>query len=120
MKYYTSYWSKVSRVDTSRLLLVQVSNTKPKWFRKEVIEWSGIYPDWDLVNGFKQGFITEQQYRDRYYAQVGKLLNTPRFKQIFENACRDKELDGVCLVCWEADGFCHRYIVGEAFGAEEL
>jgi uncharacterized protein YeaO (DUF488 family) len=66
-------------------------------------------PTWDLVMGSKNGHISEEKYKERYYQLMRQSYTQNRF--------RWNELlsqDRVTLVCFCPSGqFCHRLILAE-------
>lgn len=61
-------------------------------------------PAW-LLSGFKDGSITEQEFRHYYRNIVLNGFNATRW---------GKNLQGKVLLCWEKTGdFCHRNIVAD-------
>lgn len=112
MKIYTSYYSKVSKVDTSDFLLLQVSALKPDWFDKPVVEMPSVYPPWKLIQNFKSGFVTEAEYIQTYGRQLKQLGNN--VLDDITMLCEMNGKDKCILLCWEApDKFCHRKPLGE-------
>lgn len=120
MKYYTSYYSKVARIDTSKLLLVKISASAPDWFKKELYSFGEAVPSWQLITAYKTGNMTSMQYEDVYGKQLDDI-NINAYKNEFERICAEKGYEGVVFLCWEGPKkFCHRYTCGKRFDAVEL
>lgn len=94
---YTSYFAKYSGSDG-----VSVSVTQPSGCSFPV--FYPLVPDSDLVWGYKNGKITEDEYKAVYFKQL-ESLNPKEIAQ---------KLDGKVLLCWEGkDKFCHRHLIAE-------
>ena len=66
-------------------------------------------PDWSLVNGLKNGVITEEQYEREYHLQMVESWRTNR--HAWHNIM---ERDEVTLVCFCPPGaFCHRVLLAQ-------
>jgi len=65
-----------------------------------------LYPEWILINQYKNGKITENEYKERYLRLLKqRKLNPEKIA---------KDLDGKILLCWERKGnFCHRHLVSD-------
>lgn len=119
---YTSYYSKVASMDTSEYVLIQISVSKPKWFGKPTYSCSDLYPDWGLVDSYKKGYITEEEYLERYTAGRSERMRLDILESI-KHICRIERKTKAVLLCWEGKGkFCHRYSAGEWIqpGCKEL
>lgn len=115
MKIYTSYYSKVSRLDTSDYLLVCVSNTSPEWFDKKLYKIdSNVYPDWTTINHYKSGEITRDQFRALYVRKISGQTQPEFIYQELENLGRIYDKENIVLLCWEKDSqACHRTMLAE-------
>lgn len=116
MDIYTSYYAKAMKTDTTGMLLVQVSNSKPKWFTKPVYNCVNVHPPWSLVDGYKKGHISEEQFTKEYNEYLDGQ-NVDFYKKLLEDTCGMEGFDKVVLLCWET-GFCHRRILGERLGCK--
>jgi hypothetical protein len=66
--------------------------------------YDDLIPSLELLNGYKNGTISENQYVEKYNEQLSKL-NPNKV---------GKELDGTILLCYEKSGkFCHRNLVSD-------
>lgn len=109
MLIFTSNYSKISRRDTSDLLLIRISSSRPDWFTKEHVTLPELYPDWDLVTGYKEGRYTEEQYTEKYSQKLTDELKESvrnKIQQLLNDSGKGKAV----LLCW-CGGFCHRHIV---------
>ena len=70
---------------------------------------TAFQPGWDIVMSFKNGTITEAQYRALYLERMRVSYNTNKpYWDVLLNMLE------VTLVCFcPADTFCHRLILGE-------
>ena len=72
-------------------------------------------PTLDLVEGSKNGTVSAEEYARRYL----RLINSR--EGAFKAADRLKQMDGqgktAVLLCWEAEGFCHRHILADWLNA---
>lgn len=117
---YTSYFSKVMRMDTSEYLLASITRAgRPSWFDKPAIWRRDLAPSWDLLNDWKNGLITWEEYEQRYKAEM--MLPT-RAQHIQQSLLTNIVAHGnkpMILLCYEKSQ-CHRFILGKYIGAEEL
>ncbi len=109
MKIYTSYWAKASKAPDNALI-VCVSNTAPTWYQGYYVRPTvNVYPDWSLINAYKNGIITYEQFCVEYRRN---LLGTYEAEFIYheiENQARLHGKDIVVFTCWEKDpNSCHR------------
>ena len=118
MELYTSYYSKVANMDTSDYVLIQVSVSKPKWFNKQVYECKALYPEWRIVDDFKNGRITEEEYLKQYNADKTPDL-VREIRQWIIDILHKENKDKAILLCWEGkDKFCHRHRAGQLLTCE--
>lgn len=115
MRIYTSYYSRVSRIDTSEYLLVRVSNTSPEWFEKKLYKIdSNVYPDWTTINNYKSGEITRDEFRALYARKITSQTQPEFIYQELENLGRLYGKENIVLLCWEKDAqACHRTMLAE-------
>lgn len=118
MRIVTSYYTKLNDLDTTGCIIIQVSQSKPIWFDKEVIPMKEVYPDWDIINGVKDGSITEDEYIKRYDEKLpDSVINSVRNK--IEAACKEAGVEIAILTCWEGKSkFCHRHHLGKRLSPE--
>lgn len=68
-------------------------------------------PTWDMVMGSKNGIITHDQYRERYWDMMkdSVLNNEARWREVMD-------MDSVALACYCPSGkFCHRHELRDIF-----
>lgn len=109
---YTSYYGNLV-TNPRGLTLVSVSNSIPKWFPWPCEKLRSVIPDWSLVNGYKSGEITEDEYRAEYLQMLNKRDRETVLQQLNDISLRSDGGDTV-LLCWEGvNKFCHRHILAE-------
>lgn len=68
-------------------------------------------PDQFLLDGIRSGALDEQEYAERYLALLesrqGAFLAADRLRKM-----KDRDRSAV-LLCWEAEGFCHRHLLAD-------
>lgn len=119
MRIYTSYYAKMRNLNPN-FVCVQISTSKPSWFLYAKDSIPELFPGWDLVNGIKTGTITEEQYKREYLERLSVMDKSYILNRITEISNMNGSKD-VVLLCYEKPGdFCHRHLVGEWLGIEEL
>jgi len=79
--------------------------------------WTGmtcpaLYPSVKLLKEYKDGLVSEEEYKKRYYSETLDKLDPYLLAE---------QLDGKVLLCYEkSDSFCHRHIVAEWFRAHNI
>lgn len=82
-----------------------ISAKPPEWYRGK--RFSQLAPTWEMINDYKSGKITKQQYADQYI----ELL---RVRNIASEDVVDAFPDGTRFLCYEKRGeFCHRRVLAE-------
>lgn len=122
LKIYTSSYNKIKYAKEGRFILVDITRgNKPKWFNPDVYRLQWLAPSWELLKGFKAGNITWDDYVKIYWEEV--LSHYPKDQIIrvltqLSEKCGDKD---VVLLC-HCGGYmrCHRSLVGQYIGAEEI
>lgn len=103
----TSYYGskKIKNIDKDRL--VSVSYIRPEGFLS-IRRYVPLCPSWKLVNAYKTGLITKEEYTKQYYEDVlNKLDPDEVYTSLGENSI---------LLCYEKSGdFCHRRIIADWF-----
>lgn len=105
----TSYYAN-PLLDRRRHFLVQVSNSSPKGFAPDT-RWNEAVPEWTtIVVPYKDGHISEEDYRSRYCRQLDLRKDAlSRSLAFIRREARGRE---VVLLCYEApEAFCHRRIL---------
>lgn len=99
--------------------LVSISMTMPAGQAHHFIN-ERLFPDWDLVNGFKAKTISEIEYRKRYLFLIEERIGGIMYdlKKGYLGPEKTLEVldieDEDTLLCWEHFGnFCHRIIVAD-------
>jgi hypothetical protein len=113
MTIYTSYFAKF-RPEGTTPKAFSIANTSPKGWKGEgtIKELTPQKLVWDL----KDKIINKDGYRTRYFVKLEKLD---------DDGYDWFQLNNKILVCWEKEGFCHRFILAEflrekGFKVEEL
>ena len=101
----TSYYSKSAKHPNA----VSIAAKCPDWYDGR--EYKKLAPKYWFFKAYKDGEITEDEYRICFYEEVlDKLDAQVVYDELGENAV---------ILCWEATGkFCHRHIVAEWLGKE--
>ena len=101
MELYTSYFAKSGDHPDA----VSIALSAPKFYKGKI--YKPLMPTWDIVNGIKEGRITQDTYTTYYRNLINDRQLTP------EKVCRDTG-EGSILLCWEKPAaFCHRHIVAD-------
>ncbi|MBR3600608.1 MAG: DUF488 family protein [Lachnospiraceae bacterium] len=110
MKVYTSYFNKVKNGVPNNCIIIPVSNTIPSWFQPSVVfSRFKLSPHWDLINLYKNGSITYEEFSDKYTMSLMLRINKEELLSYFEELCRLHKKDTIILVCHEKDSStCHR------------
>lgn len=105
---FTSYFSKVmkhQRVRSGELEPVSIATSQPNGFNLHTD--LSLAPRLDMVYGFKNGSLSEINYRFLYRKLLDERISFDLLKSCYKNTV---------LVCWEApDKFCHRFVFAEWF-----
>lgn len=113
MKVYTFYYSKAKYLDPNKYCFVQVSVSKPDWFKHDTTLLESVCPNWDIVNMYKEGLLSQDDYRVIYNEQLSKLDKSALLSQL-EELCDKSGKDNIVLLCWEkSQDFCHRHLLIE-------
>ena len=116
MEIYTSYYAKVNRMNTDDCLLIRISSSAPKWFNKPCAVLPELYPDWSLINGIKNGTMSEEEYTQEYTAIFTDELKESvlsKVQALLNSSGKSKAV----LLCW-CTGFCHRHLVNDWLGGK--
>jgi len=88
---------------------ISIALSAPYWYKGH--KMPALYPTWDIVNNYKNGFITKEQYKQEY----GALLYTRGIK------ITKMIPDEAILLCWEDEGyFCHRHFIANWLNANGI
>ena len=98
---FTSYYAKSG----SDPRAISISAKAPDWFVGR--RYTPLAPTWGIINAYKVGSITKDQYRDKY-------LNILIDRKLTPTKVLDDLGDDAILLCYETPtDFCHRHIVAE-------
>lgn len=111
MKIYTSYYAMIPRLNNDEYCYIRASKSKPPWL--DGIRIDGIpvlYPHWDLINDWKSGRITWEDYKERYLYQLSFISKEDVIKQLYDLS----QGKNIIIFCYESnDKPCHRHILAE-------
>lgn len=112
---HTSYYAKASRMNLDDYILVRVSNTQPSWFvHKTHVLNTNVFPDWNLINSYKNGEITYEKFGALYTRQIVSHGQPEFIIQELKNLCKIHNKEHVVLLCYEKDaGTCHRSVLAQ-------
>jgi len=106
MIYIASYFDKKAHFGE----LMSISNTEPEGFEVDR-KSKTLVPPWEIVDGYKKGRLTWEEYVEAYNKHLSKEWGTtamPRFLEKF-NGDRD-----ITLLCWcRNEERCHRSLVAD-------
>lgn len=113
MEIHTSYYGHVVHVDTTNYLLVQVSNTCPKWFGKPTVSLPDMHPQWKIVSDYNKGLIDADTYECLYRADLTTAKVTAA-RELLERSLRASGKSKAIFLCYEGkNNFCHRHMAAE-------
>ena len=96
------------------LNLIRISVSYPKnikWIQERSRVYKSLCPEWDLVQQYKNGKISEKEYVLLYCKNNLDVLDP---QKVYNDLGND-----AILLCWEKPGiFCHRQIVARWFKKE--
>ncbi|MBM7836484.1 DUF488 family protein [Clostridium sardiniense] len=115
---YTSYfvnWRRWKQLKNT--FNIAITRYKPKYmdFSKEGIELlQGLAPTNTLLNTYKNGLITENQFRNEFIDYLS--INIDSIKDLNEvKKCLDNGTNVLLLYYESKNKFCHRHIIVEIF-----
>lgn len=107
---YTSYYSKMDKIKESETLVpVAISASVPVW-AGPVMKYKKLAPSYELLNDYKNGKISWEEYEERYKAEV--LSELDQKEVAAELAELVNGAGDPALMCWEKTR-CHREIVAK-------
>jgi hypothetical protein len=115
MKIYTTYFSKIKKLDTEKITPISIC-LKPVngW---KFPQYKPLATTWSILSEYK---ITKDRERfiERYKSEVlGHLDPNQVIKDLEELAGPNKD---IAMVCYEKSGdFCHRHLVAEWLGLND-
>lgn len=96
----TSYYAKSAKEPTA----VSIAGGTPNFYSGRV--YKKLAPKYDWWIKWKNEGLSEEWFKERYYATVLDLLDA---QEVFDELGED-----AIILCWEASGkFCHRHLVAE-------
>lgn len=124
MKVRTGYFAKMKKYEYEGYLCVSIAKFPPLWYTG--VSTVGLSPSASLLNEYKHGNISEEDYIARYKAELNYNALDAYIKS-WETICEEQGYVGVVLLCFEkADSFCHRHTLGKiiveryGYAVEEL
>lgn len=104
VKIYTSYYANYKNIDPE-YQCISISQTKPPIF---IPRLSKVVPHWNLINLYKLGILTYEQFAQAYMLQINQTISPNNLRDYllqFNN-------DNIVLMCYEKDYTkCHRTIL---------
>ncbi len=99
---YTSYWGnlKVLMKVFGKKNIICVSRWCRFWDGKKC---SMLFPSEELLTGFKNGVISEEEYKENFLNYL-ESLDVDNCYKVF---------NGCVFVCYEKEGFCHRHLISK-------
>ncbi len=111
---FTSYYTRVNNVAVpDNACLIQVSNTKPAWFSKPMLNVSEIVaPSWSLIERYKGGEITFGEFSEEYkkYLLEDHAKRLLSFREVINRESVKHGFNVAVLMCWEKVN-CHRTVL---------
>ena len=99
--FYTSNYARKG----NHPLAYAISAKPPTWYSGKIL--TTLAPSWEILNDYKSGTITEEDYTIRYLESLYKRKVNPHE---LVNALPD----GAILLCYESPtDFCHRHAAAE-------
>ncbi len=107
---YTGYFAEMSRIQNG--LMYSIANSKPKGI--DIQTFQPFVPHWNLVQDFKGGSISWEQFTQEYVAQLDKIS-----QDVFDTLLTLP--DDIVFLCWEAtDKPCHRHILRDYLASKGI
>ena len=108
MNIFTSYFSKASKLDSSRFLVVSISRYNPKGFSG--FSFNEFAPSSSLLHDYKQG-LCQREYIRRYRRELSHL---GELRDSFLKLSRVAHGRDIVLCCYEREeSFCHRHVLSD-------
>lgn len=120
MRIFTSYYSRVGSIvkDGDNVLLVQVSNTKPKWLQlKTVKPRIQMWPSWGLINAYKNGLMPYAEFSERFQNYLDGYTSSEQLHDELERLSKEYCCVNLILLCWEKT-VCHRTALAAYIGKD--
>ena len=117
MIYKTGYFAKMKKYESMELLPISIAQSMPKCLTG-CISYKYLAPDWELVQGFKNGTVTEDQFRNTYLDGLNRTI-VEKSLQDMDRQVQKHGKSGVVLLCWEKpSNFCHRFVLSDYLKSE--
>lgn len=105
---YTGYFAKYKKYQEEGLIPVSIARKTPYWFNGD--SYIILAPKYTLINDYKNGTITEEEYTIRYNKWLSCLVP----EHVIEELSSFGDLDKIVLCCYEKPtDFCHRHLVSK-------
>lgn len=119
---YTSSFSNMARLNTDDYTLVSIAQgDAPVWFPHMYYHYKMLAPDWSLIGSWRRGECSWEAYTKSYICHKNLPVALPDIILALEKLSHDNDDKPVVLLCFEGKGkHCHRHIIGDMIGAEEL
>jgi len=87
---------------------ISIAMTQPRGCNYPV--YKDLQPGWKILNLWKAGKLTENEYIKMYKEEVLEKLNLTKVRE---------DLKGKVLLCWEPMGLCHRFIAQDWINGDD-
>ena len=106
MPIYTSYFANYRNFPQGAQV-IGVTRKPPAG----IINWYQLAPSQQLLNEYKYGNLSEQEYSQRYLNELAQLNQEEIVNRLLE---LEKQFTNIVLCCYEKRGkFCHRNILAQ-------
>ena len=107
--YYTSYYGNMNKIDRTKYTLASISFQKPDFCDENVLDCSFLGPWKDLLDGYKNGTISEKEYAEQYLDNLKRAWPGLSNWFLINNASKD-----IVFLCYEKPSeFCHRHLLAQ-------
>lgn len=105
MEIRTGYFAHTKKYESLGYKCINIARIKPKWFIGDSL--LELAPSLDLLERYKSGTITEEQYESEYLQHLERI----DIHKLFDRFSEDAKL---VLLCYEkSSSFCHRHILAK-------
>ena len=112
---YTSYFSKIKHIreNSARPCIINIARyTRPEIDKYINYSIRGFMPSRELLLNYKNGLVSEQQYKQTYTTETLNNFDDIGNINIYTICPKVEWFDSVFLLCYEkSDSFCHRHIL---------
>lgn len=105
----TGYFAQIKNYpETDWLICISL---KYPWFvkKEKMSHMPSLAPSQELLDDWKSGSITWNEYEDRYKHKILETVSAHR--NIMWIGLKDAQGETVRLMCWEKNPPCHRFIL---------